>query len=440
MRCFCFFYVVFLAFAVVGCGSVARSIVAEQEWSGNYALAEGVQATSPLMVDGSNRTTGETELPMDMEGSTHFTEAVIKLPETESIRRVVIYTTNLENFVVYAASEDGQTWEPLREIKNNQEKMLDLRVVANTDQIKVRVRKTSDDKRIPGERERWRSVRRAKGKIQEIEIYGFVEKQTEQEVEQVAEEVAEDEIAVPATFVTSEVSVAGQVAAAPDKDAKETIAAEQPAVAKPRPKPKSPPAAVSLESPQNTYTLTGPIPVTVKIKIGPNDLVTLEDQAKDEMLFTKLLVKSASGETIACSKPAPRLSPTRPYRASGRQVDVKNARTLDADSVVTVDIPDLLEYYPITKPGTYTVQFSMRLAVHSRFVGRYQTQIEDLEASIRSINTNPGFDQSEKRSVVQDMKEELNQLKQEKGHRYIIAGTRGKPLQLNSNILELVIQ
>ncbi len=87
MRCFCSVYVIFLAFAVVGCGSVAKSIVAKQEWSENYAAAEGVQATSDLMVDGNRRTTGETELPTDMEGDTQFTEAVIKLPEEESIRR-----------------------------------------------------------------------------------------------------------------------------------------------------------------------------------------------------------------------------------------------------------------------------------------------------------------------------------------------------------------
>ena len=158
------------------------------------------------------------------------------------------------------------------------------------------------------------------------------------------------------------------------------------------------------------------------------------------MLFTKILVKTATGEAIACSVPAPKLSSTRPYRSSGRPVDVRDAATLEADSNVKVDIPNLLEYYPITEAGTYTVQFSMRLAVHSRFVGRYQTQIQDLEATIRDINTNPGLAQSDKRSVTEGMKEEVNELKLKKEHRYIVAGTRGKPLQLSSNILELVIQ
>jgi len=426
MRCFYSVCVIFLAFAVVGCSSLMK----EQEWSQNYALDEGVEATSSLMVDGNKRTIGETALPIDSEGSTQYTEAVIKLPKERSIRRIVIHTTNLENFVVYAATDEGRIWKPLQEIKNNQEKKLDISVLANTDQIKIRVRKTSDDERIPRGRSGRRSVRHANGKIQEIEIYGLVEKITEQEAELVFEEV--EGIAVPATFTTPASDTSAQ--AAP------TTTSVGISKQKAKPKPKAPPAAVSLESSQDTYALADPIPVTVNIRIGPDDLVVLEDQAEDEMLVTKLLVKNASGEIVECSKPAPRLSPTRPYRASGRSVDVRNAKTLDADSVVVLEIPNLLEYYPITEPGSYTVQFSMQLAVYTRFVGRYQTQIEDLQSSIRDISSNPALAQSDKASVVNGMKEEINQLKQEKGHRYIVAGIRGKALHLSSNALELVIQ
>ena len=121
-------------------------------------------------------------------------------------------------------------------------------------------------------------------------------------------------------------------------------------------------------------------------------------------------------------------------------MDVRVAQTLEADSDVIVDIPNLLEYYPITEPGTYTVQFSMNLGVHIRFVGRYQTQIEDLESQIRDINTNPALAQSDKASVTKDMRDELEVLKQKKDHRYIVVGTRGKVLKLGSNVLELIIQ
>ena len=68
---------------------------------------------------------------------------------------------------------------------------------------------------------------------------------------------------------------------------------------------------------------------------------------------------------------------------------MRNARTLDADSVVTIDIPNLLDYYPISEPGTYTVQFDLGLAAHKEFVGRSQTQIDDLERTIRDVEVVP---------------------------------------------------
>ena len=439
MRCLCAIYVIILVFAVVGCGSVTKSIMAKQEWSENYAAAEGVEATSPLMVDGRLRTIGETETSLDSPGSTQYTEAVIKLPAEKSIRRVVIHTTNIDTFNLYAAIEDGEGWKPLAEIKNNKEKKLDLNVSVVTDQIKIKVRKTTDDERIPGGRGDRMRVRRAKGRVQEIEIYGLVQTEVDQATEETIEIEAEEEIGAPAVFVTSETLEPKTTSA------KQPIPPDVPAVPgkiaeKAAPKPNAPPAIVSLKSPQSTYSLSDRIPVTIDIKIGPDDLVVLNEQAKDEMLITKLVVKAADGKRIPCSTKAPRPSPAKPYRSSGRPVEVRDARTLDADSVLTIDTPDLLRFYPITEPGTYTVQFNMRLPVYSKFVGRGQTQADDLERAIRDINTSTHYSQSEKATLISELKEQMTQVDQRKERKYIVVGTRGKSLKLISNLLELVVQ
>jgi hypothetical protein len=42
--------------------------------------------------------------------------------------------------------------------------------------------------------------------------------------------------------------------------------------------------------------------------------------------------------------------------------------------------------------------------------------------------------------VTGDLKAQIEELKQKKGHRYIIVGTSSKSLKLASNVLELVIQ
>ena len=404
IRHLCVVCTIFLVLVVVGCGSVTRSIIGRQEWSENYAAAEGVEATSPNMIDGDLSTIGETRMPTSGgAGTTSFSEAIVKLPEKKSIRRVVLYTPNIRSLSMYAAGDSEDEWKLLDETKNSEEKKLVLNVSTVTDAIKIRVRRTSDDTVVPVARGRRKRMRYAKGKIQEIEIYGMVEEGTAQVARQ---------------------AEGSGVPGAPQK-------AE---------KPKAPPAVLSLESPQSNYTLSVPIPVRIDLKIGHDDLAVLEDYVTDEMLSTKLLVKTASGEKISCSKSTPPLSSPRPYRGSGRPVNVRNAKTLDADSVLTVNIANLLEYYPIEESGNYTVQLDMELEVHSRFVGRDQTQIEDLERTIRDIGTKENYSQTERAGITSGLKEEIEQLKKKKGKKYIVVGTRGKSLDLKSNVLELVIQ
>ena len=453
-RFFVAFSILMAIIAVAGCG-MSKTIVAKQEWSDNYALEEGVNATSPLMVDGNLSTTGETENLASSTGTrgiTNYTEAIVEFPEKKSIRRVDIYTDNIESMSLHAAGRDEGTWILLEEVKNNKDKMLSFKVSTITDKIKVRVRKTTDDQLQPGGRGRNRNrMQRAKGRIQEIEIYGLAPVQEEPEM--AAEETdftGVDEGFTAAKVVETKQPVDVDTSSAsivPTKKEEvttilkpETTTAETKVVKQVAPKPEVPPAAMKLESPQSTYALAGPIPAKIIIKIGPEDLVVLEDQMTDGMLATKLLVKTASGEQIACSKPTPPLSRPRPYRSSGGEVSVRDARTLDADSLVTMDIANLLEYYPITEPGSYTVQFDMKLNTYSTFVGRNQTQIQDIERTMREINSRSNYSQTERATLMSSLQEDIDRLEKDKSNRYIVIGSKGKSLALKSNVLELTIQ
>ena len=46
---------------IIGCGA----IFSVQEWSDNYALMDGVQSTSPQMIDGNLETIGEAAFTSD---------------------------------------------------------------------------------------------------------------------------------------------------------------------------------------------------------------------------------------------------------------------------------------------------------------------------------------------------------------------------------------
>ena len=89
-RRFCIVCSVLMVLAVAGCG-MGKSVITKQEWSENYALEDGVKATSPLMVDGKRHTVGETEAPSGgSRGATRDTEVIVELPEKKYIRRIYL--------------------------------------------------------------------------------------------------------------------------------------------------------------------------------------------------------------------------------------------------------------------------------------------------------------------------------------------------------------
>ena len=189
---FCLVSVIF-----VGCAA----LFSEQEWSENYALMEGVQATSPQMIDGKLNTIGETTFPAGSQGfigANPASQVIITLPEKKIIRRIIVHSDNLSEFDIYAdkgsiaVDADWQLIKDVRAVKENPIK-ISLLIPFPTDRIRLRVLGTKDDALL-SRQERARSggrgwnigSRRAVGKVREIELYGY------KTAEQVEEEQATD--------------------------------------------------------------------------------------------------------------------------------------------------------------------------------------------------------------------------------------------------------
>ncbi len=172
-----------------------------QQWSDNYSLIDGAKSTDPLIIDGNYQTIGQSQFAITSgiyNLDTHPpSEAVVLLPEEKKIFRVVIHTTNLQEFKLMARNKDGN-WDEIHDQRSNKDKKIDIRFnpPATTDAIKLIVHKTSDDaaqkrKNLKIERENRvaadGTVRRgqmiykilgplkATAKIAEMELYGFAE-------------------------------------------------------------------------------------------------------------------------------------------------------------------------------------------------------------------------------------------------------------------------
>ncbi len=196
----------FLVLSVIssyGC-TVAPAFIADQTWSENFALIEGVQANDPAIVDGDLKTIGQSqyaEASSDLVQSHHASsESVIFLPAPQSIHRIVMHSSNVEAFDIWVADNQGR-WGRIKEIKSVEQEVIDVRLnrAVRTSGVKIRIRRTSDDAEL-----RQKNIQRVRGwrvytghvkapaKISEIELYGFTSKQDTEDVQNAISEEEAD--------------------------------------------------------------------------------------------------------------------------------------------------------------------------------------------------------------------------------------------------------
>lgn len=163
----------------------SKQLLKEQQWSENYALADGVKSTSPEMIDGDMNTSGKMLFPESVYGGRAIVgafpnaEVTITLPEKKSISKIVIYSDDLEDFNVYASvgtTAGKEDWKLLKEFTKNKDKEIVIRTSVLTDKILIRAKgkmplESTESVRVLGGVVRQRKV--LEPEIKEIELYGF---------------------------------------------------------------------------------------------------------------------------------------------------------------------------------------------------------------------------------------------------------------------------
>ena len=121
-----------------------------QNWSENYALLPGATASDPAFIDDNPETIGQSQRKQG-SGSAGTdldipSEAIVYLPKKKSIYRIVIHSTNLEEFELHAFNSRGE-WDKIYDRRSNKDPIIDIRFnkVVMTSGIKVVVRRTTDD-------------------------------------------------------------------------------------------------------------------------------------------------------------------------------------------------------------------------------------------------------------------------------------------------------
>lgn len=186
---------------VFGLMCLCSGCVIGQQWSENYALQPGVKASDPTFIDGKPETVGQSQRKKSSGSALTDlnipSEAIIHLPEKRSIYRIVIHSTNLEEFEVQAFDSFGE-WKKIHDRRTNKDRVIDIRLnkAVTTTGIKLLVRRTTDDaarrrenlklkrenvETSDGKRRRGRYLYHLTGpttalaKISEIQLYGYAD-------------------------------------------------------------------------------------------------------------------------------------------------------------------------------------------------------------------------------------------------------------------------
>ncbi|MBC8229667.1 hypothetical protein H8E77_08995 [bacterium] len=200
-------------------------------------------------------------------------------------------------------------------------------------------------------------------------------------------------------------------------------------------------ARLTIETPKTTYNLGETIPIELKLDVGKFDLLVPQDSVGPEKMVSQLVVKSAEGTEIKCSKTIPQPK-SEPLKKDGKSVQGQPGTDLKSDTEISESIENLLEYYPLMQPGAYTVQLNIVLPVYKESLMKKPDIILELEEELKAFQSDSRLSADKKRQAVAALQEEIEML-EEQGKRsqmyVILASFRGNA-ELQSNVINFTIQ
>lgn len=142
-----------VCFVVIMSGCSA--LLTQQEWSENYALLDGTKANSIEMIDGDMNTVGVVSSTSNSASNANRTsaalEVIVNLPEKKVVRKIVIHSDNIKNFILYAdkggKTLTGTDWQMIKTVQRVKSHPIVIPILYAfpTDRIRLTVLGTTDD-------------------------------------------------------------------------------------------------------------------------------------------------------------------------------------------------------------------------------------------------------------------------------------------------------
>jgi len=225
---------------------------------------------------------------------------------------------------------------------------------------------------------------------------------------------------------------------APGEEEKQTTEASQQPVKSEKQAESKKIATLAIKAPKKSYEQGEAIPLKLTLKTG-FDLLMKKYSA--EMLLSRLIVKSEDGTEIKFQRrivePAAKI-----LKKDGKRVECQPGAELKKGAEKSYSIDNLLEYFPITQPGVYSVQLNLKLPIYKDSFVQKPPQILEFEEQIAEYKKNPRFPENKKQMAIAALQEEIKMLEKEgvRPEMFVVLSSWRGDAEIQSNLIEITIQ
>lgn len=204
-------------------------------------------------------------------------------------------------------------------------------------------------------------------------------------------------------------------------------------------------AVLQLNLTKTTFAVEEKIPVDLVLKAGqfPN-LWIPKSTIEGVGAFSGLIVKTAGGEESASPKPIKVVSTTETLHREGEPVKCIAGTPFTPGSELQALLDNLLDYYPLTQPGTYSLQVIMNLKVYTckEALEKQSEEAGELEKYIAELRKSPTLAAGAKQEAISDLQTQLAEEKaraKPSDEKYIPLDSFKGATDIKSNIVEFTI-
>jgi hypothetical protein len=169
-------------------------------------------------------------------------------------------------------------------------------------------------------------------------------------------------------------------------------------------------ASLKVGLSKTTFSRGEPIKVSFKFRANRFDLNVESSSLSAEGMLLHTTIKTSTGDLVPPKKTVKPASSVETVILGNSSFEIAPGVKLKAGEEVEASVENLLDYYDL-KPGTYTLQATLKLNVYRSTYIKKSPRLLEIENEITALRRDRKLDPDAKRLAIQRLREEIEFLK-----------------------------